>query len=104
MTSLAERLRSHINAGGSATSEDLGQVVTEARHLVEAYVGEYVTRIPEAIYERAILECASELWAKRNAIGGVMSDFSDAPPVRLARDPMIAARPLLSPYIPVVFA
>ena len=50
-----------------------------------------------------MLECASELYAKQNAIGGIVSDFSDGPTVRLARDPMVAARPLLAPYVPLGF-
>lgn len=100
---LAERLRHHVGAGASTTLESLTQIVSEAQALVEAFAGKHRENIPGPVWERAVLECASELYAKQNAIGGIVSDFSDGPTVRLARDPMVAARPLLAPYVPLGF-
>ena len=57
------------------------------------------------VQERAVLEVGSELFHRRNAPNGVAQFAAlDGAPIRVARDPMVAARPLLSPYLGGGFA
>lgn len=61
--------------------------------------------VPDDIVDRAILEVGSELYHRRNAPNGVAQFAAlDGAPVRVARDPMVAARPLLAPYLAGGFA
>jgi hypothetical protein len=71
--------------------------------LVAGYVG--TSTVPETILARAVLEVGSELYHRKNAPNGV-SNFQtfEAAPIRVARDPMVAARPLLTPYLLPGFA
>lgn len=65
-----------------------------ADKLVTAFVGN--TRIPADVLERARLEVGSELYHRRSAPNGIAQFASmDGTPVRVARDPMIGAKPLL---------
>lgn len=74
----------------------------EATALVTAYVGtiDPVFVIPDEIRDRATLEVGSELYHRRQAPNGV-AQFStiDGSPIRVARDPMVGAYPLLNRYI-----
>lgn len=69
----------------------------EAEILVTKYVG--TLTVPAAILARAKLECGSELYHRRNAPNGI-SQFAgfDGAPMRVARDPMVSARPLIDVY------
>ena len=62
--------------------------------------------IPEAVLRRAILEVGSELFHRRQAPNGfpqfATPDGGQAQ--RIARDPMVAARPILAPFLPMGFA
>ena len=73
------------------------QCWNEAIELVEAYIGELV--VPAEIINRAKLECGSELFHRRSAPNGI-SQFAgfDGAPMRVARDPMVSARPLIDPF------
>lgn len=71
---------------------------TEAAALVTAAIG--TATVPAAIVTRATLEAGSELFHRRQAPNGIAQFATDgAPAVRVARDPMVAARPILAPYI-----
>lgn len=62
---------------------------------------------PETVKARAILEVAAELYHRRNAPNGIKSfgDIDGAGAIRVARDALVAARPLLDPYRnPLVFS
>lgn len=78
------------------------QCYGEALSLVTAYVGtiDPVTAIPDEVLERAYLEVGSELYHRRQAPNGV-AQFStfDGAPIRVARDPMVGAYPLLQRYL-----
>lgn len=73
------------------------QCWNEATTLVTKYVG--TLTVPAAIITRATLECGSELFHRRSAPNGI-SQFAgfDGAPMRVARDPMVSARPLIDPY------
>jgi hypothetical protein len=70
----------------------------EASALVDDYVGE--VQVPTVILDRAKLEVGSALFHRRQAPNGIAqfatADGNNA--VRVARDPMVAAYPLLERY------
>lgn len=112
------RLRAFI--GGDAAED--GDVVlegclTEAKALVDEYVTENrlsadpVDAPPEAILHRAYLEVGADLWNRRNAPNGVITTQYQteyglaATPIRIGRDPMAPAYPLLAQWVlPIGFA
>lgn len=57
--------------------------------------------VPGSVERRAVLEVAAELFHRRQAPGGITQFATiDGPsPVRMARNPMQAAYPLLDPYL-----
>lgn len=93
-------LRGYVNADATADAY-LTKCWDTASDMVGARIGE-VTTVPKAVRERATLDVASELFHRRNAPGGVLGQFADvgAAPIRLARDPMLGAYPILAPYLP----
>lgn len=99
----AADLREYV---GASTHDDafIKSCVETAEALVTAYVGN--TEIPAAILNRAVLEAGSELFHRRQAPNGI-AQFANAdgtPGIRVARDPMVAARPILAPFLPLGFA
>lgn len=74
-----------------------------AKHLVSADVA---ATVPADVLARAVIEVGSELYHRKNAPSGVaqFADLDGYSPVRVARDPMVAARPILAPYITGPFA
>lgn len=70
----------------------------ESTELVQDYIGE--SYVPEKRLALAILKTGSELYSQRDAPQGI-SQFSDvdANPIRIARDPLVAAKPLLRKYV-----
>lgn len=67
--------------------------------LVARYIGS-VTGVPTHINDQSVLICASELFHRRQAPGGV-TQFADmsGSAVRVGKDPMSAAYELLRPYV-----
>lgn len=76
------------------------QCWAEAQALVTVALGASASLVPEPILDRATLEVGSELYHRRNAPNGI-SQFAttDGAPIRVARDPMVGAWPLLKPYM-----
>jgi hypothetical protein len=70
----------------------------EASALVSRFVG--ASDVPAVIVRRATLEVGAELFARRSAPSGI-SQFQDATggSIRLARDPMTGAYPILTPFV-----
>lgn len=70
----------------------------DASSMVSVFVGQ--TYVPNNVLTRAILEVGSELYHRRSAPNGI-AQFStfDGTPIRVARDPMIGAYPLLNRYV-----
>lgn len=84
--------------GTTDTDPELPDAVDTAIELVTDYVGdEYV---PVNILERAQLLTGSELYHQKNSPQGI-SNFAtlEGVGIRVARDPMTAAYPLLSKYV-----
>lgn len=110
------RLRSYVGAKAAAAGErdPVEDACLEAVMLVDRYITDHgivrrnalddfetqAQSLPEEIEYRAIIEVGAELYHRKNAKNAV-TQFATADtiaPVRIARDPMIAARPLLAPW------
>lgn len=93
----AENLAEYVGAKdrGDAFA---GQCWAEATELVNRHCGK--ATVPAVILGRATEECGAELFHRRSTKNG-LAQFAtpDAQPVRVARDPMVAAYPLLDPYL-----
>lgn len=102
----ATDLATYVNT--SAGDAFVQQCWTEAEALVYAYVGGEVgaTRVPVEVLGRATLEVGAELFHRRQAPGGItqFATVDGASPVRMARDPMVGAYPILRPFLPGGFA
>lgn len=92
--------------GQEGVDEFADQCWDEADALVTAYISEAnLDAVPEEIIGRATLEVGAELFHRKNTKNG-LSQFAtaDGQAVRIARDPMVAAYPLLNRYLPGGFA
>lgn len=70
-----------------------------AVYLVDQFVGE-AENVPATIVTRAIMECGAELYNRRSAPGGIAQFASfDAAPLRIAKNSMVRAYDLLSPFV-----
>lgn len=89
--------------GSGSTDDNFVQTCyDEAETLVADFIG--LSVVPEPIIARAVLEVGSELFHRRNAPNGVAQFASyDGQAIRVARDPMVAAYPLLARYMVVGF-
>lgn len=102
---LASRLGSHVGVGRGAGSDDyVQQCVAEAIELVQQHVG--TVDVPEAILQRAVVECGADLYWRRQARSGVATFDSEGAleTVRIGLDPMRSARAVLAPYLGVPIA
>lgn len=86
---------------GAPASDDafVADCWTEASALVAKFVG--TATVNADILNRAKIECGSELYHRRSAPNGVaqFATLDGGSAVRVARDPMIAAYPILVPYV-----
>jgi hypothetical protein len=86
---------------GAPTSDDafVADCWTEASALVAKFVG--TATVNADVLNRAKIECGSELYHRRSAPNGIaqFATLDGGSSVRVARDPMIAAYPLLVPYV-----
>lgn len=91
-----DAFRAYLRCTG--TDQELMPVYDAARLLVAQYVGS--RDVPAEILVLAAHKVGSELWASRDAVGGIVTGYTDMTGgLRLARDPMVAARPILAPYV-----
>lgn len=88
------------------TDAYLDECITEAVELVKKLAGDRLPIIPGPVADRAVLEVAADLYhrrATRNGIAGFDDTEISAAPVRINRDPLTPARPILAPWIGVIF-
>ncbi|WP_019060973.1 hypothetical protein [Streptomyces prunicolor] len=71
----------------------------EAEELVTHFVG--TQTVPQSIMDRAALICGAALYQTRKTPMGIAQFGEDNSPIRLARDPMQGAYPLLKAYMVV---
>lgn len=91
-------LKTYVNA---PTADDafVTQCFNEAIALVTKFTG--TATVPEAIVDRARIEVGQELYSRRAAPNGIAqyATFEGASAIRVARDPMVGAYPILQPYV-----
>lgn len=77
----------------------------EALALVDRFVGADAEQVPASVLNRAYLEVGSELYNRRTAPNGISQFTSaDGSAIRVARDPMVGAYPILQPFMRGGFA
>ncbi|MDQ0645661.1 hypothetical protein [Microbacterium murale] len=71
----------------------------QAAALISQHIG--AATVPTIITERATLEVGAELFHRRDTKNGISQFMSTdgGQALRVARDPMVAAYPLLAPYV-----
>lgn len=97
--------------GLPAATQFTDECDAEAQALVAGFLGVPPSQvywsedIPIEVVARAVLEVAAELFHRKNTKNAVAQFASpDGAPVRIARDPMVAAYPLLRPWVGGGFA
>jgi hypothetical protein len=91
-------LKAYVNAP-SADDTFVQQCWEQAIAMVAVFVG--TAYVPESIRDRARIEVGQELYSRRAAPNGIAqyATFEGASAIRVARDPMVGAYPLLQPYV-----
>jgi hypothetical protein len=84
-------------------TDETGSFIESCLSAGNAIVGNYIgenENVPREVHDQAILICASELFHRRSAPNGIAQFASmDGQPVRMGKDPMAAAYPLLLPFV-----
>lgn len=88
-----ENLKDYVS--GSVTDQEyINECWNEAILLVNHFVGDAI--VPATALSRAYLEVGSELYHRRQAPNGVAQfQTLDGAAIRVARDPMVGAYPIL---------
>lgn len=110
MTISTARLRSEVGAG-AASDEVIDESIAVAHELLLQYVADEGIDVPAPVFDRAWLVTAVDLFNQSQAPNGVLTqqfdtvDGGSAVPIRVSRDPLAGAYPLLRSYVsPVTFA
>ena len=96
----------YVQAVGDDTAFAV-QCTAEADALVANFIGAgNPFAVPTVIVERATLEVGADLYYRRTARNGIVSfggeDMPAPEPMRISRDPMAAAYPILRPFLPAL--
>lgn len=95
ITAAATRLGKSL---GLDTNAELEELVTTAWQLIGAWLGP--ESVPNTVMSQAVHTTALELQRREKAPGGVLAPFGgEGGPVRLARDPLTPALPILRPFV-----
>lgn len=91
-------LKAYVNAS-SADDDFIQECWSEAHALITKFVG--TATVPTAIHDRARIEVGQELFSRRAAPNGIaqFATMDGTQGIRVARDPMVGAYPLLQPYV-----
>lgn len=82
--------------GTKEVSDFVDSCLASANQMVSKFVGS--SRVPSDVLDSAVLACASELFHRRSAPNGVAQFADMGSVVRIAKDPMNAAREMLLPF------
>lgn len=98
LTALVDRLVAYV--GAPESDSDLArECVRTAFARITAYVG--TAYVPPSTKDLAVLQVSAELFQRRSAPNGIaqFATPEGSGGVRIARDPMLSAYPLLDPYL-----
>jgi hypothetical protein len=106
------RLSTEVGADPTQYETVLEECVDVSHELMLQYVEQQGAEVPDPVFDRAWLVVAVDLFNQSQAPNGVLSQqFTDVDggtssvPVRISRDPLAGAYPVLALYInPVTFA
>lgn len=113
MVSVAD-VKAYVGSTDPEYDDLLANCLAEATELVEKYITrvywDAITQaylhdaayVPDVILDRAFLEVAADLFNRRNAPNGIQNAqfaLEGATPMRINRDPMAPAYPLLRRYV-----
>lgn len=106
---LIASLTAYVKPGAASVSSSdeafISDCVDEAVALVDNECGTDIDRVPVSVLNRAYIEVGSELYNRRAAPNGISQFASaDGSAIRVARDPLVAARPILLPFLRGGFA
>lgn len=96
-------LATYVHATNVEDQAHAAACVTEANALVMRAIGtDNPYQVPDELVARCILEVGAELYYRKSSRHGISSfdGVEGAMPLRISRDPMTAAYPLLKPFIP----
>ena len=96
-------LKAYVNA--PAADDDLVEANwDEASELIDVFIG--TSEVPAVILDRARIVVGAELYGQRAAPNGIaqFATFDGQSAIRVARDPMTGAYPLLGRYVPLGIA
>jgi len=101
---LVAALTEYVNAEDTGAPDSyVTECAAEASSLIANFVGK--AKMPDEIRRRAILEVGADLFHRRASRNGVIGfEGVEAIPVRIARDPMLSAYPILRQYLPIGLA
>ncbi|WP_130864633.1 hypothetical protein [Acidipropionibacterium timonense] len=99
MTAVAA-LAVHLGLDPTGIDQASAEEVCQAADLlVRGKLGDGYDTCPQVILDQAGVIVAAELWRRRDAPGGVVNAWGDTTvPIRLARDPLTPALPILAPW------
>ncbi|XCB29637.1 hypothetical protein RQN30_10700 [Arcanobacterium hippocoleae] len=90
---------------GREPDENTKQYIREAQALIYNFCGSQSVNVPEPLLTQAILIVTREIETREKSPGGIFAAFGEQDgAVRLARDPMTMAYPLLRPFLGGGFA
>lgn len=100
-----DKLAKYVQGDLASDAAYLQECVTEGTELVTHHIG--AVPVPPSVTDRAVLEVAADLYYRRRSRNGV--SVFDGPdgmpePMRISRNPMLAAAPILAPYLGVGIA
>lgn len=96
MALTAESLAEYV--GTTSATDFVQSCWSTAAALITEHIGGSV--VPAAVLDRAHLELGAELFHRKSTKNAIAQFAADGTPaVRIARDPMVAVRPLLDPYL-----
>jgi len=94
-----QALATYVQTDYASETAYLTQCVEEAEEMISDHTTG--ATVPPKTRRRAVMEVSADLYYRRKTRNGV-ADFDgmeNAAPVRVARDPMTAAYPILRPYV-----
>lgn len=101
-TDAGDTARTPLRAYVKATDRDafVDECSATAETLVDGHIGG-VVGVPPEVRWAAVLEVGADLWNRRSARAGVIAIGAEdqAQAVRINRDPLASARPILRPYL-----
>lgn len=96
ITTDAKQLAAYVN---TTPDSFIDECLSEATALVSKHVGD--STVPTAVLDRAVLEVGADLYHRRKARNGVTAfeGGDGGEPVRISRNPMLSAYPILRPFL-----